>query len=82
MRAVVYEEFGRLPAVREVADPEPPRAGVVIRVEATGLCRSDWHGWMGHDPDSGFCRTYPVMSWPVWWRPPGRMSPAGGQATG
>jgi alcohol dehydrogenase len=23
----------------------------VIRVEATGLCRSDWHGWMGHDPD-------------------------------
>lgn len=51
MRAVVYEEFGRLPEVREVADPEPPRAGVVIRVEATGLCRSDWHGWMGHDPD-------------------------------
>jgi alcohol dehydrogenase len=24
---------------------------VVIRVEATGICRSDWHGWMGHDPD-------------------------------
>ncbi|MBA7521029.1 alcohol dehydrogenase [subsurface metagenome] len=24
---------------------------MVIRVEATGLCRSDWHGWMGHDPD-------------------------------
>jgi alcohol dehydrogenase len=24
---------------------------VVIKVEATGLCRSDWHGWMGHDPD-------------------------------
>jgi alcohol dehydrogenase len=23
----------------------------VLRVEATGLCRSDWHGWMGHDPD-------------------------------
>jgi alcohol dehydrogenase len=22
---------------------------VVIRVAATGLCRSDWHGWMGHD---------------------------------
>ena len=18
---------------------------------ATGLCRSDWHGWIGHDPD-------------------------------
>jgi alcohol dehydrogenase len=23
----------------------------VVRVEATGLCRSDWHGWVGHDPD-------------------------------
>jgi D-arabinose 1-dehydrogenase-like Zn-dependent alcohol dehydrogenase len=51
VRAVVYEEFGRLPEVREVPEPEPPPAGVVIRVEATGLCRSDWHGWMGHDPD-------------------------------
>ncbi len=20
-------------------------------MEATGLCRSDWHGWKGHDPD-------------------------------
>jgi alcohol dehydrogenase len=25
--------------------------GAVIRVAATGLCRSDWHGWQGHDPD-------------------------------
>jgi D-arabinose 1-dehydrogenase-like Zn-dependent alcohol dehydrogenase len=49
MRAVVFEEFGRLPEVREVADPAPPRAGVVVRVVATGLCRSDWHGWLGHD---------------------------------
>jgi alcohol dehydrogenase len=24
---------------------------VVVAVEATGLCRSDWHGWMGHDDD-------------------------------
>jgi D-arabinose 1-dehydrogenase-like Zn-dependent alcohol dehydrogenase len=23
----------------------------VIEVAATGLCRSDWHGWCGHDPD-------------------------------
>ncbi|MFE4058603.1 zinc-dependent alcohol dehydrogenase family protein [Streptomyces sp. NPDC059096] len=49
MRAVVFEEFGRLPEVRNVPDPEPAPAGVVVRVEATGLCRSDWHGWMGHD---------------------------------
>ena len=51
MRAVMYEVFGRLPEVRQVPDPEPSLTGVVIRVEATGLCRSDWHGWMGHDAD-------------------------------
>lgn len=50
MRAVVFEEFGREPSVRVVPDPEPASRGAVIRVEATGLCRSDWHGWMGHDP--------------------------------
>ncbi|MFF4749910.1 zinc-dependent alcohol dehydrogenase family protein [Streptomyces sp. NPDC002514] len=51
MRAVVFERYGEPAEVREVADPEPAEHGVVVRVEATGLCRSDWHGWMGHDPD-------------------------------
>ncbi|MFJ7963519.1 zinc-dependent alcohol dehydrogenase family protein [Streptomyces sp. NPDC096324] len=51
MRAVVFERYGEPAEVREVADPAPPEHGVVVRVEATGLCRSDWHGWMGHDPD-------------------------------
>ncbi|HET9137730.1 zinc-dependent alcohol dehydrogenase family protein [Actinophytocola sp.] len=51
MRAVVYEKFGQTPEVCTVADPAPSRHGAVIRVDATGLCRSDWHGWMGHDPD-------------------------------
>jgi D-arabinose 1-dehydrogenase-like Zn-dependent alcohol dehydrogenase len=51
MRAVVYERFGELPELRQVPDPAPPADGVVIAVEATGLCRSDWHGWRGHDPD-------------------------------
>ena len=37
--------------VREVAAPEPPPGGVVVRVAASGICRSDWHGWQGHDPD-------------------------------
>lgn len=30
-------------------DPTPSRDGVVVRVETTGLCRSDVHGWLGHD---------------------------------
>jgi alcohol dehydrogenase len=34
-----------------VPDPRCPADGVVVEVDATGLCRSDWHGWMGHDPD-------------------------------
>jgi alcohol dehydrogenase len=46
---VWFGEFGVLPEVREVADPAPPPGGAVVRVAATGLCRSDWHGWMGHD---------------------------------
>ncbi|AKZ55809.1 Oxidoreductase [Streptomyces ambofaciens ATCC 23877] len=50
MRAVVFERFGEPAEVREVPDPEPAAHGVVVRVEATGLCRSDWHGWQGHDP--------------------------------
>ena len=51
MRAVVYEAFGRMPSVETVPDPAPAPHGAVVRVAASGLCRSDWHGWMGHDPD-------------------------------
>lgn len=49
MRAVVYTAFGRPPQVQEVPEPACPEDGVVVEVEATGLCRSDWHGWQGHD---------------------------------
>ena len=51
MKAVVYESFSTTPKVMNVDDPTPENHGVVIKVEATGVCRSDWHGWMGHDPD-------------------------------
>jgi D-arabinose 1-dehydrogenase-like Zn-dependent alcohol dehydrogenase len=50
VRALAYDEFGGPAVVREVPDPVPAGHGAVIRVEATGLCRSDWHGWVGHDP--------------------------------
>ncbi|WP_414942276.1 alcohol dehydrogenase catalytic domain-containing protein [Amycolatopsis sp. cmx-11-51] len=49
MRAVVFEEFGVLPEVHEVPDPVAAPGGVVIAVDATGVCRSDWHSWQGHD---------------------------------
>ena len=51
MRAVVYHEFGATPQVLDVPDPQPSPDGVVVEVEATGVCRSDWHGWRGHDSD-------------------------------
>ncbi|MGI8780679.1 MAG: zinc-binding dehydrogenase [Solirubrobacteraceae bacterium] len=50
MRAAVFHEYGGPLGVEEVADPAPPRDGVVLEVGATGICRSDWHAWMGHDP--------------------------------
>ena len=49
MRAVVMDRIGGPLAVREVPDPVPPAGGVVVEVRATGLCRSDWHAWAGHD---------------------------------
>jgi len=49
MKAVVYENFTQAPKIMTVADPTPQSHGVVIKVKATGVCRSDWHGWMGHD---------------------------------
>jgi D-arabinose 1-dehydrogenase-like Zn-dependent alcohol dehydrogenase len=51
MRAVVFEHYGEPAQVQDVPDPHPADHGAVVRVEATGLCRSDWHGWQGHDPD-------------------------------
>jgi alcohol dehydrogenase len=50
MRAVWFDTFGAMPQLRQVPEPDCPDAGVVIDVAATGLCRSDWHGWLGHDP--------------------------------
>lgn len=46
----MYEAFAEAPKLVTVADPTPADHGVVIAVGATGVCRSDWHGWMGYDP--------------------------------
>jgi len=51
MKAVLYEAFSSPPRLVEVPDPVPEVHGVVVKVMATGVCRSDWHGWKGHDPD-------------------------------
>ncbi len=51
MKAAIYHQFGGNIGIETVPDPKPVEGGVVLKVESTGLCRSDWHGWMGHDSD-------------------------------
>lgn len=51
MRAAFFTEYQGPVEIQNVEDPTPENGGVVIKVGATGLCRSDWHGWMGHDSD-------------------------------
>ena len=49
MKAVLFERFREPPRIVTLDDPTPDAHGVVLEVAATGVCRSDWHGWMGHD---------------------------------
>ncbi|WP_096395601.1 zinc-dependent alcohol dehydrogenase family protein [Halorubrum trapanicum] len=48
MRAAILREHGEPLAVRKLPDPDPEADGVVVRVNACGVCRSDWHAWAGH----------------------------------
>ena len=50
MRGAIYRAFGEVPRLETLPDPECPADGAVIEVRANGICRSDWHAWMGHDP--------------------------------
>ena len=51
MKAVLYEEFGAPLKTNIVPDPVLDNDAVIIKVMASGICRSDWHGWLGRDPD-------------------------------
>jgi alcohol dehydrogenase len=51
MKAAVFDQFQTTLQIREVADPQPHPDSAIIAVKACGICRSDWHGWMGHDSD-------------------------------
>ena len=50
MRAVVFDAYGGPLTLRDVPEPDCPADAVVLDVHATGVCRSDWHAWRGHDP--------------------------------
>jgi alcohol dehydrogenase len=49
VRALVYDAPRGPVSVRDLKDPVAPVGGVVVEVRATGLCRSDWHAWAGHE---------------------------------
>ena len=51
MNSIYFTQFKGPLSVFDIPIPDPTDHGVVIKVEATGLCRSDWHAWMGHDSD-------------------------------
>ena len=50
MKAAIFDAFGHPLEIREVPRPSPGPDSVVLEVMANGICRSDWHAWMGHDP--------------------------------
>ena len=51
MKAAVYRAYNDSIEIERVVDPVVTETGAIIEVKATGICRSDWHGWKGHDPD-------------------------------
>ncbi|MFZ4468536.1 MAG: zinc-dependent alcohol dehydrogenase family protein [Pirellula sp.] len=51
MRAAIFRNFQGPIAIEQVPSPIPGDHDAVIELKACGICRSDWHAWMGHDTD-------------------------------
>jgi alcohol dehydrogenase len=51
MKSVIYRAFLERPEIEILPDPIPRADAVVLKVMASGVCLSDWHGWQGNDPD-------------------------------
>lgn len=51
MRAAIFRTFQGEIAIEDLPEPIPGEHAAVIDVKACGICRSDWHAWMGHDTD-------------------------------
>ena len=56
MKAAVYSTFNGAIEIKQVDDPVLTETDAIIEVRASGICRSDWHGRKGHDPDCIFQR--------------------------
>ncbi len=51
MRGASYPSFGGPIGISDLPEPSIGVGDALLEVRATGICRSDWHGWQGHDPD-------------------------------
>ena len=49
MKALVLEGVQKL-TLRDVPTPDLIPGGAMLRVKGNGVCRSDWHGWIGDSP--------------------------------
>jgi D-arabinose 1-dehydrogenase-like Zn-dependent alcohol dehydrogenase len=47
--------------VKEMPDPKCPPNGVILRAEAEGVCRSDWHAWSGDWAWVGLTPSMPLV---------------------
>jgi D-arabinose 1-dehydrogenase-like Zn-dependent alcohol dehydrogenase len=61
MKAMVMEEVGKPMVVKDWREPKCPADGAVVRVEASGICRSDWHLWQGDWGWIGFKPRLPTV---------------------
>ncbi len=50
MRAAILKAYREDLHIDTVPDPVCEADGVVLKVLACGICRSDWHGWVGEHP--------------------------------
>jgi D-arabinose 1-dehydrogenase-like Zn-dependent alcohol dehydrogenase len=48
MRAAVIERLNEPMVIAEVAEPDCPADGAIVRVHANGICRTDWALWAGN----------------------------------
>jgi D-arabinose 1-dehydrogenase-like Zn-dependent alcohol dehydrogenase len=61
MKAMVMEEVGKPMVVKDWPQPKCPADGAIVRVEASGICRSDWHLWQGDWGWIGFTPKLPTI---------------------
>jgi D-arabinose 1-dehydrogenase-like Zn-dependent alcohol dehydrogenase len=61
MRAAQIIEHRQPLRVGNVPDPTPGPHDVIVKIEASGVCRSDWHAWMGDWAWLGLSPVLPII---------------------